>query len=345
MNVNISNILYIAFRLAPFIIVCFFTLESFLNWNIKGIVYLCGLLVACVVTVLASNIGGGNSTESVIDNNICNSISLGQGGSLLSKLPLSTAVFSYTFFYLFTFIFNLARQSSYSSKKPIGKNNDFNKKGVLQNILVQNLPTLILFPLLLVIDAAWNMMNGCSPWYNILVSTVISGAIGVAWASVIASTGNPGLMYLSSSMGDVCSKPTETMFRCRTRNASADSKNAAIPTELKPATVVTAESFTSTIEHIATIVPNAALSKNERLQQQTNASLNASLNAFNTKVNTISQQISSRPLVPAPIYAPVQAPVTAPVPVSTQRLQSKPATSKPAPRKPAPIFSKKSKKR
>ena len=344
MNVNISNILYIAFRLAPFIIVCFFTLESFLNWNIKGIVYLCGLLVACVVIVLVSNaFGNGSTPESGVDNNICSSISLGQGGSLLSKLPLSTAVFSYTFFYLFTFIFNLARQSSYSSKKPIGKNNAFNQRGVLQNILVQNLPALILFPLLLVIDAIWNVMNGCSPWYNILVSTAISGAIGVAWASVIASTGNPSLMYLSNSMGDVCSKPTETMFRCRTRNAATDSKTAAIPANLIPATIV--QGFTSTIEHIATIDPNAALSKNERLQQQTNASLNASLNALNTKVNTISQQISSSPLVPAPIYAPVPAPVPEPVPVSTQRLQSKPATSKPAPRKPATIFSKKSKKR
>lgn len=317
MNVNISNILYIAFRLAPFIIVCFFTLESFLNWNIKGVVYLCGLLVACVVTVFASNaFGNGSTPDSDVDNNICNSISLGQGGSLLSKLPLSTAVFSYTFFYLFTFIFNLARQSSYSAKKPIGKNNAFNKKGVLQNILVQNLPTLILFPLLLVIDAIWNMMNGCSPWYNILVSTAISGAIGVAWASVIASTGNPGLMYLSSSMGDVCSKPTETMFRCRTRNASADSKNAAIPTELKPATVVS-EKFTSTIEHIATIVPNATLSKNELLQKQTDSSIKT----LNSKLDSISQQLHSS----SPVSTQMTTSLPASIYASTPRLPSNPA--------------------
>ena len=231
LQVNISNIAYIAFRLSPFIIVCFFTLESFLNWNLKGIVYLVGLLFACTLNVLCSNIFTSNrkvdSDESISDtNNTCVSLSLGEGNKPLSKLPLSTAVFSFTFFYLFTFIINLSIPSGNFINS--GKNNSSNKTS-LSNALFANLPTMILFPLLVIIDICWNMLYGCSTITSLAISIIISGFIGIIWASIIASSKNPDLIYISDSIGNVCSKPTATMFRCRTKNASSDSKIASIP--------------------------------------------------------------------------------------------------------------------
>ena len=69
LQVNILNIGYTAFRLSPFIVVCFFTLESFLNWNLTGIVYLFGLLFACTGNILCSNIfiGPQLTAEEVAD--------------------------------------------------------------------------------------------------------------------------------------------------------------------------------------------------------------------------------------------------------------------------------------
>ena len=52
MDFNIINILYMFFRLAPFIIVSYFTLQSIFNQDLKGVIYLIGLLVASVVTVI-----------------------------------------------------------------------------------------------------------------------------------------------------------------------------------------------------------------------------------------------------------------------------------------------------
>ena len=45
MDFNIINILYMFFRLAPFIIVSYFTLQSIFNQDLKGVIYLIGLLV------------------------------------------------------------------------------------------------------------------------------------------------------------------------------------------------------------------------------------------------------------------------------------------------------------
>ena len=42
---DIGNVSYLAFRMAPFIIVSFFVLQSILNFEIKGIIYIYGLLI------------------------------------------------------------------------------------------------------------------------------------------------------------------------------------------------------------------------------------------------------------------------------------------------------------
>ena len=43
MDFNIINILYMFFRLAPFIIVSYFTLQSIFNQDLKGVIYLIGI--------------------------------------------------------------------------------------------------------------------------------------------------------------------------------------------------------------------------------------------------------------------------------------------------------------
>jgi len=218
LDIDLYNVSYLAFRLAPFILVCFFTLESVLNWNLKGIVYLFGLLFACFITTMAASIFPNSpnvTAEGVVGStqtsNICNTISLGTGGSVLSSLPLSTAVFSYTFFYLLTFIINMASGGKGFNTK---KTNAIRLQD-LNTAMRQNAPTLLLFPLLIVIDAAWILTNGCNEWINILVALIISGIIGILWATILVATKNPDLLYVSKSLGDVCNRPSTTAFRCR----------------------------------------------------------------------------------------------------------------------------------
>jgi len=57
MEVNLLSISYLFFRLAPFIIVCFFTMNSLFNQDLRGIVYLCGLLILIATVILTPPYG------------------------------------------------------------------------------------------------------------------------------------------------------------------------------------------------------------------------------------------------------------------------------------------------
>jgi hypothetical protein len=63
MELNLTTIGYLFFRLAPFILVCFFSLASLFNQDFKGLVYLIGLIITCAVFILF-----GNSTGEYLKN-------------------------------------------------------------------------------------------------------------------------------------------------------------------------------------------------------------------------------------------------------------------------------------
>ncbi len=198
MNLNLINILYMFFRLAPFIIVSYFTVHSILNQDLMGIMYLIGLLIASFVTylvagVLSDDVGLSNSNE--FSKATCAQITLGNGGPI-SKLPLSQTVFGYTFAYLLYFI------------------------GV-NNVQTQNIATFLLFPILIVADMFWSTTNMCSIPKYLLLALVIGGLMGAIWAMLVDSLETPNLGYISGvSSKETCSQPTKSLYRCRAVNGA-----------------------------------------------------------------------------------------------------------------------------
>ena len=98
MELNIISFTYLFLRLAPFVLVSFFSLSSIFNQDFKGLVYLVGLLFACFINIFVGNVltfipSYENKPE------ICNMISINQTSDI-SRLPLGQAVFGYTFAYL-----------------------------------------------------------------------------------------------------------------------------------------------------------------------------------------------------------------------------------------------------
>lgn len=217
MAIDITNVSYLSFRMAPFIIVCYFILQSLLNWDLKGIIYLAGLLFCSVAIVLLNgpmnHFFPRDISDTLIPNPKCSVISLGDNGNVLSKIPLSIAVYSYTFFYLFIFILNLG--NSHDNKGVLG-DSKLNRKE-LTTAFRQNIPIMILFPLLFILESLWIVNNNCvwKPSFFILTSLIVGGVVGVLWALVITSLKNNNLMYLSNSGVDVCSRPSQTYFRCK----------------------------------------------------------------------------------------------------------------------------------
>jgi hypothetical protein len=191
MDLNIISLTYLFLRLAPFVLVCFFSLSSLLNQDFKGLVYLAGLIVACFITMLFGNIILLDSYPPDQRPEVCNILSINQSGDF-SKLPLSQTVFSYTLFYLLVPIID-------------------------QKLAKQNIPTLVFFPILILFDIAWNIQNTCYTFLQLIAALILGGGIGGAWGVMILKTNNPSFQYLvGPKNNEVCSKPTKQMFKCKT---------------------------------------------------------------------------------------------------------------------------------
>ena len=192
MELNIITIFYLFFRLAPFIIVSYFALSSFFNQDIKGLIYLVGLLLACFVTILVGGsipIAYTIGEEGIPINPVCNMITIGKDGSF-SKMPLGVVMLTYTLIYL---VYVIAKYK----------------------IEMYNLPTLILFPILILGDIIWNVKNDCYRPFGIILAVIIGGGIGALWAVIIDSINKPNLFFLNvGSDRTVCQRPSKQLFKC-----------------------------------------------------------------------------------------------------------------------------------
>lgn len=184
MQLTLSSVLYLFFRLSPFILVCFFVLGSVINSELKGFVYLIGLVFACTMSQFFEL-----KAKSADRPLICNSFSI--NGIYDTVNPMSLAVFSYTFFYL---VF------------PIGK----------YKLAIHNIPTLIMFPLLILGEVFWILSYDCYPASNCAFAIIMAGGIGAGWAAIIDKVKLRGLQYFNvGTNAEVCTKPSKQRFRCK----------------------------------------------------------------------------------------------------------------------------------
>ena len=214
---NLTKIFYTAYRLFPFILVSFFTLSSLLNQDIKGIIYLAGLLIACFVSTIVGSTfpktfekiptaapapapdpdpATATATATATDFNlICNSLTLGEDGPI-SKLPLSMTVYSFTFFYLVYII---------------GK----------YKLANQNIITILFFSTVILGDWYWHRLFNCNSHSSLFGAFAIGTIIGLAWSAIIASTGKVELQYFNGiSNKEVCKLRTKQKFLCRSKTTS-----------------------------------------------------------------------------------------------------------------------------
>lgn len=211
---NIPKLAYLSFRLAPFIIVCFFVLDSLMYQHISGIIYLAGILITCMLTIMLSNMfspgnaapstGSAFPTEPI--GTVCNTIALGAGGMYLSNIPLSIVIFSFTFIYLLVCIYSLGMSYQKLDKYSI--------KESMNMAFKKHTTTMVIFPLLLIMDVFWNVSNGCADGSRIVIAGLIGGVFGLIWASLMSN--NPKFLYFGEPDTAICSRPTKIKYRCTT---------------------------------------------------------------------------------------------------------------------------------
>jgi len=203
MEINIVSFTYLFLRLAPFILVSFFSLSSIFNQDFKGLVYLVGLLFSCFMIIFVGNVI--QLPDYPNKEAICNMITINQQ-SEISKLPLGQAVFGYTFAYLLYSI-------------------------LVNKFVNQNYPTIIFFPLLILFDMRWNSRNSCYSLPQLFTSLILGALFGTLWAYIIDKTNSKNLQYFPGlNNKEVCSAPSSSTFKCAVyKNGKLLSKNLGTP--------------------------------------------------------------------------------------------------------------------
>jgi len=191
MEINIAKVLYLFLRLSPFIVVCYFTLMSIFNQDIKGLIYLSGLMFTCILAFGIGNINGDQMPTPGSMKMECKITSLGENDASLSKAPLGILTLAYTYSYLIYII------STY-------------------NMVNKNIPILVIFPLLIITEIMFQMKYECTTNIYIPISLILGAFCGAMWALLVDSTGYTDLQLFNGvSTKQVCDRPSATKYRCR----------------------------------------------------------------------------------------------------------------------------------
>ena len=201
MELTITTIVYLFLRLAPFILVCFFSLASFFNQDFKGLIFLIGLIFSSFFTILVGNSGiitkmegylsGISGGVSMLEKNpMCNQFTFGRNQTW-SLLPMSQNVFGFTFGYFLTVV-------------------------LINNIVYNNIPILVFLPVLAIFDLLWNYQNNYYSLISLTFTMVFGALMGWAWARILLRTKMTNLIFLNDIDGKAqCERPTNSTFKCK----------------------------------------------------------------------------------------------------------------------------------
>ena len=190
-ELNLLTVIYLFLRLSPFIIVCFFALNSLFNQDFRGIVYLHGVIFACFISTMIYTAIGSSAffSSSEKKNPICTLVSFSKEPSS-NVLPIGQNILGFSFFYLF---YVIAKNSTY----------------------LTNLVVVIFFPILIICDFIWNMTNGCYDPRQLLLSLLMGSGFGMLLSYIIDSSGITSLQYFySNNSKEQCSVPSKQTFKC-----------------------------------------------------------------------------------------------------------------------------------
>jgi len=189
MEFNILSILYLIIRLSPLLVVSHFTLGSILSQDSKGVIYLAGLALTCLFAYFTGNVMKPTISSSDTRDIVCKSIGLEN----IPNVSLSQVILMFTYSYLMFIIYKIDKVS-YAD---------------------DNLPTIILFPILILANAIWVVTSGCAEISSIIISAAVGAVGGFAWFMFIKTTGYHDLaLFNGISNKAVCRKPSKTRFRC-----------------------------------------------------------------------------------------------------------------------------------
>lgn len=185
--ISINNYREVLYIFAPFIIVCYFLLLSIFNTDMKGIIYLIGLLISCISTIFIGNgiVGKFNNKDKEA---LCNIITINHI-SEFSNVPISLTIYCFTLAYL-----------------------TFTMLSLNLTFIIRALIPILFLVVLIGMDILWISGKKCFGIEQISVAVGLSSLFGIVWGYIINSINNKELQYYTSE-GNTCAMPKRRMFK------------------------------------------------------------------------------------------------------------------------------------
>ena len=171
--------------ISPYVLLGFFLLLSLFNTNMKGIIYLIGIIILLFISSFVKPISTSSDNKG---RTLCNVFGVANDLDLTNGLPLSLLVYGFTFMYL---LFPM-----------------------VQNRMM-NYPVLFSLLLLISSDISIKLNLKCINMTGISVALSIATVSGILWYILIQNIA-PYLLYHVDYISDkqVCSMPSQQHFKC-----------------------------------------------------------------------------------------------------------------------------------
>lgn len=251
-QITIDTILYMSYKLSPFMIISFFSFYSLFMKDFKGILILCGILVSSFITVVFSNtfynndstsatVTARDDSSSVVDNTISTEKISKEREEIIKKIKdnKDSDVNDHELLSIFQEVVNSRptfnseiQKNKCSSIFTLGKTGKISNLPLSVNIFAfllayfiicigyynlfnSNILLLIIFSLLLIYDIHFNSSNNCSTTEQLAVSTMLGFSFGILWYYIIDSLNNPELQFFNSEGDSDSCKRENTKFSCK----------------------------------------------------------------------------------------------------------------------------------
>jgi len=196
-GLTMGNVFKLFSAISPILLVFFLVVSSLFNQDLKGLIYLAGLLLACVINLFAMNHIGSTKTNNI--DVICDLFDFPKTG--FNSPNLTSMIISFTTLYVLL---------------PMNYNNSMNY-GVVAFFLC-----------LFSVDTFTKIKYSCTTGSGIVLGTLVGGLLGLLWYSMLKNSGHSSLLYFDELQTNKvkCSKPDKQTFKCSVyRNGELISNN------------------------------------------------------------------------------------------------------------------------
>ena len=186
LSLTLSNLLQFFSFISPTLLVFFMFMSSLFNQNLKGIVYISGLLICSIINVIFMNIvGSGRDEEEAFS---CSLFDIPLVSQFNSPYP-SCMIIAFTIAYL-------ALPMKYNKQ--------------------MNYIVLAFLMSLLVVDILTKVQNRCTTYPGSIMGALVGFIFGTLWYIIFHGLGFDSLLYFDElrSNNVICSRPTKQTFKC-----------------------------------------------------------------------------------------------------------------------------------